>query len=217
MVTRYEWGVDSARVANEDLLQCVLDNFGFPRYWGRYLLRLPNFSEGLTMEEINFIRGKGIKLLPIYNGFREALGYEQGIFAAIDAAFQAQRLGIPQGIPLFADIEPFFPVNAEWIAGWTEQIYLSGYKSGIYNAPLIGEFSDAFCTAVERNPVIRMLTILWSAQPHVPAGESDEIPAYTPASPDCGGTVGIWQYSRDLPECHIDTNLATSRFVDMLW
>ena len=36
MVTRYEWGVDSARVANEDLLQCVLDNFGFPRYWALF-------------------------------------------------------------------------------------------------------------------------------------------------------------------------------------
>lgn len=217
MVTRYEWGVDSARHASEGLLQCILDNFGFPRYWGRYLLRVVNFSEGLTDEEIAFLRGNGIKLLPIYNGFKEALGYEQGIFAATDAVFQAQRLGIPQGVPLFADIEPFFPINAAWIEGWTEQIYLSGYKSGLYNAPLIGAFSDAFCTAVERNQAIRMLTILWSAQPEAPVSGSDNPPAYTPASPECGGTVGIWQYSRDLPECHIDTNLATSRFVEMLW
>ena len=109
----YEWGIDSAENVTEDLFQCVIRNFGYPRFWGRYLVRVPGISEGLTIDEISFLRSKGVKLLPIYNSFQTAKGYGQGRAAANNAVFHARELGIPEGIPLFANVEQFFDIDDE--------------------------------------------------------------------------------------------------------
>ncbi|MDD2218344.1 MAG: DUF1906 domain-containing protein [Eubacteriales bacterium] len=213
----YDWGIDSARIATEELLTCVIDNFGHPKFWGRYLLTIPNISQGLTAQEIAFIRSNDIKILPIYNRIFDAMTYSVGVANAIDAISSAQRLGIPRDVPLFADIEPFFSVDSEWVEGWTETISSSGYRSGIYNSPLIGDFSNAFCEAAERNETVRTFNILWSAQPVADPSGPENPPEYKPASVECGGNVLAWQYSRDLAECPIDTNLADSTLTEMLW
>lgn len=213
----YQWGVDSAQNVTEDLFQCVLSNFGYPVFWGRYLVRVPNISEGLTEEEISFIHSKGVKLLPIYNAFQEARGYMQGQAAAATAAFYAHMLGIPEGTPLFADVESDFQVDKDWIQGWTEGMAVSGYKSGIYNDPSTGGFNRAFCNAVKENEEIKTLNILWSATPVLEPSGPGNPPFYRPHAPACGGNVCLWQYSRDTPACPIDTNLAPSSFVNMLW
>lgn len=213
----YDWGIDSAQFATEELLACVVENFGYPRFWGRYLLRIENFSEGLTREEIAFLRSRDIKILPIYNRILIATGYSVGVANAVDAIFSAERLGVPRGVPLFADLEPFFPIDSAWIEGWTETILASGYHSGIYNAPLIGAFSAAFCEAAARNETVATFNILWSAQPVAPPSGPDNPPEYNPSGPPCGGNVLAWQYSRDLAECPIDVNLADSTLTEMLW
>jgi hypothetical protein len=213
----YEWGIDSARNVTEDLFQCVIRNFGYPRFWGRYLVRVPRVSEGLTKEEIAFIRGKGIKILPIYNAIQEATGYEKGKAAAENASSQAQILGIPKGVPLFANLEQFFRIDAEWIQGWTKFIAENGYLSGIYNDPVTGSFQEAFCNAAQEDERIKALTILWSAQPELEPSGPGNPPYYMPESPVCGGNVWVWQYSRKVTLCPIDTNLAYSRFVNILW
>lgn len=155
--------------------------------------------------------------MPIYNDFREAIGYQQGISDANNAVFHAQRLGVPKGVPLFADIEYFFLVDDKWIQGWTETITASGYKSGIYNDPVSGDFNNAFCNAVKENEKIKTLNILWSAQPEVNIIAPGNRPYYTPKAPDCGGNVWIWQYSRDVDFCPIDTNLAVNSLINILW
>ncbi|WP_227018410.1 glycoside hydrolase domain-containing protein [Sinanaerobacter chloroacetimidivorans] len=213
----YEWGVDSAENVTEDLFQCVLCNFGYPKFWGRYLVRVPGVSEGLTKQEITLIRSKGIKLLPIYNFFQEAIGYMQGREAANLAVFHARNLGIPKGTPLFANIERFFQIDHEWIQGWTEAILTSGYKSGIYNDPVTGGFSKAFCNAAKENKKIKMLNILWSAEPELEPSGPWNPPNYRPLAPHCGGRVWAWQYSRKVTQCSIDTNLANSSLVNILW
>lgn len=212
----YEWGIDSAENVTEDLFQCVIRNFGYPRFWGRYLVRVPGISEGLTIEEISFIRSKGVKLLPIYNSFQTAKGYGQGRTAGNNAVFHARELEIPRGIPLFANVEQFFNIDDEWIQGWTEAIGTSGYISGIYNDPVTGGFNQAFCNAVRENESVKMLNILWSAQPELEPSGPRNIPNYNPKSPDCGGNVWIWQYSRKVTQCPIDTNIAYSSLVNIL-
>lgn len=216
-MTQLLWGVDSAQIVTEELLECVTQNFGYPRFWGRYLFRVPNISEGLTKEEICFIHSKGIKLLPIYNASREAVGYAEGKAVATKAVCKAESLCIPKGTILIADIEPFFLVDGPWILGWTEVVRKCGYKSGIYNAPLIGNFNQAFCDAVKANRRIRTRTALWSAQPETEPSGPQNAPYYQPASPSCGGNVCAWQYSRDVPQCPVDLNLACPQFVKLLW
>lgn len=212
----YEWGVDSAEDVTEDLFQCVVRNFGYPRFWGRYLVRVPGVSEGLTVQEISFIQSKGIKLLPVYNSFQEAKGYGQGRAAADDAAFHAEKLGIPKGIPLFANVERFFQADDEWIQGWTEAISASGYKSGMYHDPVAGGFNEAFCNAAKENKMIKILNILWSAQPETEPSGPQNAPIYNPKVPVCGGNVWVWQYSRKITQCPIDFNLACSSLVNIL-
>ncbi len=213
----YEWGVDSAENVTEDLFQCVIRNLGYPEFWGRYLIRVPGISEGLTRQEIAFLQSKCVKLLPIYNSFQEAEGYTQGRLAAERAAFHARELGIPGGVPIFANVERFFQIDGEWIQGWTEAIVTSGYQSGIYNDPMEGGFNRAFCNAVRENEWVKTLTILWSAQPEAAPSGPQNPPSYEPKAPDCGGSVWAWQYSREATPCPIDMNLASSRLVNMLW
>lgn len=213
----YEWGVDSAEYVTEDLFQCVIRYLGYPVFWGRYLLRVSGISEGLTEQEILLIQSKGVKILPIYNFIREAVGYMQGREAADHAIFHARRLGIPEGIPLFANVEQFFQIDEEWIQGWTEGMVAGRYISGVYNDPVTGGFSKAFCNAVKENEAIKNLTILWSAQPELEPGGPRNAPGYNPKTPACGGNVWVWQYSRRVTQCPVDTNLADSRLVNMLW
>jgi hypothetical protein len=155
----YEWEIDSAENVTENLFQCVLRNLGYPVFWGRYLIRVPRISEGLTKQEISFIQGKGMKLLLIYNSIQEAKGYGQGYAAANDAVLNAQNLEIPKGVPLFANVERFFQIDDEWINGLTDAIVTSGYISGIYNDPVTGGFNKAFCNAVKENERIKALNI----------------------------------------------------------
>lgn len=213
----YEWGIDSAENVTEDLFQCVIQNFGYPRFWGRYLVRVPSISEGLTIEEISFIQSKGIKLLPIYNSFQTAKGYGQGRAAANNAVFYARELGMPEGIPLFANVERFFDIDNEWIQGWTEAIVTNGYRSGIYNDPVTGGFNHAFCNAAKEDKSVKIRNILWSAEPELETSGPQNPPTYNPKAPDCGGNVLVWQYSRQVTQCPIDTNLAYSSLVTILW
>jgi hypothetical protein len=213
----FQWGVDSAENVTENLFQCVIRNLGYPVFWGRYLVRVPRVSEGLTKQEVAFIQSKGVKLLLIYNLIQEARGYGQGSAAANDAVLNAQILGAPWGAPIFANIERFFQIDDEWIQGWTEAIALNGYRSGIYNDPVTGGFNRAFCNAVRENDAIRTRNILWSAEPELLPSGPQNPPAYSPIAPNCGGNVWAWQYSRTVASCPIDTNLASSSLVNILW
>jgi hypothetical protein len=211
------WGVDSASRVTESLYSCVLSNYGSPKYWGRYLTDVPNVSDGLTKEEISFIRSKGIKVLPIYNVFTEAVGYEKGRVAARNAVFNAKRLGIPTDIALFANVENFFEVDSTWIRGWVESLYPTGYRPGIYHDPVKGGFREAYCNAVKQNKEVAVQTILWSAEPEVGVTKERKAPRYNPVTPDCLANVWLWQYGRDSPICPIDTNLADERVLGYLY
>ncbi len=214
---RYVWGVDSAAAVTEELYSCVKTNYGTPRFWGRYLSEVPNVSEGLTREEITFIRNKGMKVLPIYNVFTEALGYANGQLTARNAVFNARRLGIPDNTALFANVERFFEVDEAWIRGWVESLYPTGYRPGIYHDPIEGGFSTSYCEAVGKNNQIAVQSILWSAEPEPGVTKERDAPRFRPATPKCKANVWLWQYGRDAPACPIDTNLIDQRVLNYLY
>ncbi|TMW70195.1 DUF1906 domain-containing protein [Alteribacter natronophilus] len=201
------WGVNSARPVDQALYDCVQQNLGDPAFWGRFLTEVPDVSAGLTVEEIRFIRENGMRLLPIYNDFRVALGDRRGRTAARNAIFNAQRLGIPEGTFLFANLERFFDIDAAWLIAWVDAFLDSGYRPGFYNDPVQGDFNAAFCQAVEAEPAVLNQSVLWSAEPEPGTLPQAEAPAFAPAEPDCGGSVWAWQYGRDSDICPIDTVL----------
>lgn len=211
------WGVDSAAKATEQLHRCVQTNFGLPDVWGRYLNTIENVSEGLTKEEISFLKGKGIKILPIYNNFQAAVGMQAGRIAAQNAIFHAQRLGIPKGVFIFANVERFFDVDTDWIIGWAEMFYDSSYRPGIYHDPTEGAFNIAFCDAVAKNKTVKDQVVLWSAEPEIGVTKKSEFPAFNPKTPQCGGNVWAWQYGRDAETCPVDTILVQKRLYNQLY
>lgn len=212
------WGVDSAVKVTEELFQCVVQNLGNPRYWGRYLTTVPNVSDGLTKEEITFLHQKGVKVLPIYNVFRKALGYREGGVTAANTIFHMRRLGFPKGSVAFGNVEHFFEVDEAWIRGWVDRFYPSGYKPGLYHDPVKGMFSNAYCQAAANHARVKEQLVLWSAEPEVGTLGAKKAPAYKPAKPNCAAAqIWAWQYGRDDENCPVDTNLIDKRLFSVLW
>ncbi|MBM7868212.1 glycoside hydrolase domain-containing protein [Heliomicrobium gestii] len=213
----YVWGVDSASPVNPELLRCVIARFGKPLFWGRYLSTVPRIASGLTRAELAFLRRQNIKVLPIYNAFRYAIGYDNGKRVAREALRNAWRLGIAKGTVLVANIEHFFKIDDRWIRGWVDTIRLAGYRPAIYHDPVRGEFSRAYCRAVKKDARVQRETALWSAQPEITTTGSRNAPAFAPYRPRCGGNVWAWQYGRDSRVCPIDTNLMDTRLYRQLF
>lgn len=211
------WGVDSAQLVTKELYDCVLKNYGKPNYWGRYLTTVPNASDGLTKEEIQFLHNSGTRVMPIYNNFRAAVGYDQGKIAAVNAVFHARRLGFPKGKLIFANVERFFDVDGAWIRGWVDGMFPTGYRPGIYHDPVKGGFSAAYCQAVGEDANVADQTVLWSAEPETGISKARRAPRFNPAGPPCKGNVWAWQYGRNAPNCPIDTNLIDRRVFEATW
>jgi hypothetical protein len=211
------WGVDSAAAVTEDLYQCVVTNFGQPDFWGRYLNTIENVSEGLTIEEFRFIRDKGMKLMPIYNNFSEAVGTRAGVVAARNAIFKARQLGIGEGSFIFANVERFFDVDANWIIAWVETFLSSPYRPGIYADPYEGPFNAAYCQATSINDIVIEQSVILSAEPEPGVTTKRNAPRiFAPSTPDCQANVWAWQYGRDADECPIDTVLMENRLFQTL-
>lgn len=216
MVT-YHWGVDSAQKVTTDLYNCVLNHYGKPEFWGRYLTRVEGASEGLDKEEIELLHNSGTKLLPIYNEFKRAVGENEGRMAAMFAAYHAKKLGIRKGTPIFANVERFFDVDSQWIRGYVRYMYNTDFKPGFYHDPMEGNFAKAYCDAVNQDGLVAEQAILWSAEPNPGVTKAQLAPKFNPAKVSCESNVWIWQYGRNSKTCPIDTNLADSRLFEMLY
>lgn len=212
-----QWGVDSASKVTNELYSCVVDNYGKPAYWGRYLTTIPNVSDGLSQQEISFIHQKGVRILTIYNDFKAATGYRNGRVVANNAIFHARSLGVPTGKFLFANVEKFFDVDEGWIRGWVDALYPSGYRPGIYADPSTKAFNDAYCAAVKNNAKVSEQTVIWSQEPTPGATTKADAPAFRPAKPPCDANVWAWQYGENAEACPIDTNLMDTRLFQGLW
>ncbi len=213
----YIWGVDSATAVTSEGYNCVMNNLGKPAFWGRYVTTVPKVADGLSKTEILFLHKNGIKILPIYSAFKEAVGYQKGQITARNAIYNAQRLGVPKNVFIFANIEHFFSVDEAWIRGWIDTFYPSGYRPGFYHDPVKGDFSAAYCQAVKKSEKVGIQSVLWSAEPEVGTTKKVKVPKYAPAKPPCQANTWAWQYGRDAKVCPVDTNLIDSKLLNNLW
>ncbi|MGO4888049.1 glycoside hydrolase domain-containing protein [Anaerobacillus sp. MEB173] len=209
--------MDSASLTTDEFYRCVVDNFGEPQIWGRYMVDKEGVSYGLTDEEITLLHNNNIMILPIYNHFEDATTYKNGVAQAEQAIQFAKEYGIPEGVALFADIEPMYPVDTAFIQGWHDTIMASSYESGIY-----GVFSDdselntAFVQATEENEEIIENTVIWSNQPQIGITTKSNAPEYDVSAPE-GSLDWGWQYGLDSETCNIDTNWFRGEITDYLW
>lgn len=215
---RYLWGIDTAAGIDQAAYTCITSNYGTPAYAGRYLTTTPGVSKGLTQAEIDYLHSQNIKILPIYNGFTNATGYQNGQQAAQNAIAAAKQLGVPAGVALFADIETQYPVDAAWLEAWITTVENASYRTGFYANPITGDFNPAYQALVNQNRDIVRDTYVWSAQPSIGVTKEANVPAYNPAEPSAPANTFIWQYGIGSTACHIDTNLLDSRLMEnRLW
>lgn len=211
------WGVDSASLTTEEMISCVRENFGSPKVWGRYLGEKDGVSAGMTAEEVKLLHENDIKVLVIWNHFTDATGYENGKKEAEEAIKKAEELGIPEGVAIFADIEPSYPVDSEFIKGWSEVMANSSYSSGIYGIfDAERELYKAFEQAAAEDGSILENTYIWTASPNEGITSEENAPEYKPEAPK-NSLVGGWQYGIDAEACNIDTNLFSGKITDVLW
>ncbi|MEH7418692.1 glycoside hydrolase domain-containing protein [Neobacillus drentensis] len=211
------WGVDTASSVDQAFLQCVKDNYGTPTVFGRYLESKGDVSVGLTKEEVDLLHKQGIKILPIFNHFKEAVGYENGVAEAKEAIAYAQKIGIPEGVAIFADIEPSYPVDEAFIRGWVDTLASSPYKPGIYGVITPdSKLSAAYQAAASKDKKVQEQTILWSSNPDPGVTAKNKAPAFQPGAPK-NINISIWQYGIDGEACNIDTNLIQSTVLNSLW
>ena len=144
------WGVDSVNesshlLGGHPLYDYVVDHMGVqPHFWGRYLSML-------TAPEVAFLGARNCKILPIKNGLDSVMrrGLKEGLQAATDAATAATALGIPNGVVIYADIEPNWAPSRDFLLGWMLGISASNYTDGFYmnpqpNSPFLAPYKDAF-------------------------------------------------------------------------
>jgi hypothetical protein len=211
------WGVDSASKVDQAFLKCVNDHFGKPEVVGRYLETKEGISVGLTTQEVSYLHSQGTKIIPIFNHFTDATSYQNGVAEAKEAIAYSQKIGIPKGVAIFADIEPKYPVDDAFISGWADTMAASPYKPGIYgvfaaNNKIVSDYQ----TAASKNTNVKSNTIIWSSNPQPGITNKDSAPSYNPKAPG-NMKISIWQYGMDAKTCNIDSDLIQGEILSNLW
>ncbi|WP_157800995.1 glycoside hydrolase domain-containing protein [Bacillus solitudinis] len=210
-------GVDSASRTTSELLSCVQKEFGDPAVWGRYLENKEGVSFGLTPDEVQLLHEKGISFLVIYNHFTEGTTYDKGVAEAELALQYAKEINVPEGVALFANVEPEYPIDAEFILGWYDTISPSQYKPAIYGYFSIeGDVRSAYDSAVTKNPELGEQMIVWTNQPQKGITTEGNAPEFNPDGPKENKQI-VWQYGIDAETCNIDTILFEESFLEYVW
>ncbi|SHG92872.1 glycoside hydrolase domain-containing protein [Ornithinibacillus halophilus] len=208
------WGVDSASYTSEELFACVIDNFGEPEVWGRYLGDREGVSAGLDSAEVDYLHENDIQILVIYNHVNDARGYDHGVEHGEQAIQFAEDLGVPEGVALFVDIEPDYPVDAEFMDGWYDALSDSNYEPGVYG--VFTEDSELFQSYTAMEDEVQENMVVWTAYPQAEITTKENAPEFNPQGPESAMVYG-WQYAIDAETCNIDTNLFRGEMSDFLW
>lgn len=168
----------------------------------------------MDQNEIKLLHDQDIHVLVIFNHFTEPVGYDNGVAEAKEAIKYAKELNIPEGVAIFGDIEPDYPVDSAFIEGWFDELSSSEYEPALYGvfdkgSKLVEAFEATNDDAYEN-------TIIWTAHPQVKITAKDKAPKYEPEGPKDTKILG-WQYGIESEQCIIDTNLYKNELIDFLW
>ncbi|WP_085524187.1 glycoside hydrolase domain-containing protein [Tuberibacillus sp. Marseille-P3662] len=211
------WGIDTANQVTDNLYQCVDKHYGQPAIIGRYLGDKDNVSTGLTQDEAQFIHQKGARIIPIHNHFTDATGRSNGIQEAQEALDYAQSLDIPKETYLFADIEPSYPVNADFLMGWTKTLIDAHYQAGVYGNFADDNLRDVYQTASKQSNTVKKNLAIWSNEPKTGVTSKKQAPHHFKAETPNSSETFIWQYGLGAKQCNTDTNLIKNKLSSGLW
>ncbi|GAA2721966.1 glycoside hydrolase domain-containing protein [Actinocorallia aurantiaca] len=146
----------------------------------------------LTSEWVREVRRIGYRLIPTYVGpqapctrfrhrFTAAGAFERGADEAVRAVLRAQRLGIPEGQPIYYDMEAYKSRDRScrdavlaFLDSWTTTLYELGYLSGVYSSAGSGIRDLAEAEGIARPHAIWYAR--WNGDPD-PYGDERYVPA----------------------------------------
>ena len=208
------FGVDSSVPANTilqnnlSLFEWVIRNKIFPSFWGRYLTG----SDGLTKDEIAFLRKNGCRTVALYKEDEEKLTEEQGRIHAKKIADIARLLEIPSGVSVFLETNDGELVTTEYMKGYIDGLFEQGFTPGFKsNTDAHFCFDRDFSRGVQIAPTSFKYSLVWATAPSVP--EYNKITTthlirpevWAPFAPSGikRNDIAFWQYGKN---CHpIDT------------
>ncbi|HET8842291.1 MAG TPA: peptidoglycan-binding protein [Ktedonobacteraceae bacterium] len=206
------WGIDTAPPLTSGAITRIIKKFGQPAFVGKYL-HGKHFT-ALSANEAALLHQRNMKIMLLEPDFGKDTGRTAAESLAKRAIARANELGVPQGVVIFADIEPGSKVDADWLGTWYEVISDAGFVPGYYGNPYPDRnFNGPFCKAVKANPDIASKAILDIYQPMLVRTPAAKAPLFAPSIPYCGkhptGNVLLWQYglSRGDREANIDTDI----------
>lgn len=223
----FYFGVDSVTPAFNTVAETGQSLFDYvtslagqkPTFWGRYI-----GDYAITPDEVKFLHANGCAILLVYNwtnAFMVSQGYQAGVNQAHLAINQAQALAVPQNVVIAIDIEASWPVNPNFIGGWSDTMRASNYYGAamLYGNPNDGLFTPAYNKAFESYASMRQSppALIWSNEPENIA--PFPLPTWNPSYPSSNakGTV-VWQYAINQGvRGIIDLNLASQAGLDAMW
>jgi hypothetical protein len=201
--------VDSSADART-IFDAVVRGLGaIPPVWARYLGDGGGAATPLTAQEVDFLHGWGIAVLPVYNDSTlngSAQGtYQLGVRDAQEAVAQARSLGVPPGVYIVNDVEydALGRLTGEYLAGWADAMRATAYGgSGI----VYGNLTDArFQSAVRAASVLSPSNLarlgFWLASWTATGGSPPPVPSwgdrYGPSSlpQPIQAQTWAWQYA----------------------
>lgn len=243
--TQFFWGIDSAMPANQSLTfkdvaynslyELVVDAYGKPDFWGRYLDKY-----AITTNEADFLHNNGVSIMLIYGASLtqtnvESYVYQDGLDIAQDAVRLAKQLYVPAGTLIYFDLENW-SVHYSFLEGLADGMYGDAYEAGYYtggfyatmggNNDSSGSFNSSYCTALSANANVSNM-YLYSNEPEPGCTTQANKPTYTPHYPSCNSNVTVWQYAErcletqgsdsPYPNGIVDQDISVSSAYDLFW
>lgn len=207
---RLLFGVDSKTRA-DDLLQNNIDEFEwivknkiYPNFYGRYI----SGEDRLSVEEIEYLHKKGVKIAPIYSDKSEKVTEAQGASIAIKVAACALQLDIHFRTVIFLEIDDSEPISTEFMRGFVKTLEKKGYTPGFKaNTDARFAFDREFSRGMQTSKELFELCIIWAATPTIDEYNKittshlihpDEWKPYAPSG-ITRREIAVWQYGKD---CH---------------
>ena len=118
----------STRLSNGfTLFDWVMRKNRFPAFWFRGMTG----ENGLSEDEIRFLRSKNCKVIPVISDLTEAeTASAKGEASGARAVREAEELGICTGTPVFAYIRDGMCVNHNWMIRFARVLKSNGYTPG---------------------------------------------------------------------------------------
>ena len=206
---------------NLEMFEWIKRNKVYPCFVGRSI----NGDTPLTIDEIDFIHGKGCLIAPVYVCSDEKATEEQGLKTGDDIIGIAHSLGIPQETAFYLKINDEEKITRDYLRGFAISLLLAGYTPAFMaNTDAKYDFDREYSRGVQTDKEIFLNCLIWATSPSIK--EYDNITTTHLIHPDnwvpfapSGITrrdIAIWRYGKNCHKIEDNKSKVTSFDVNLV-